>query len=691
MRKTDRIDQILIKLGHVTKGDVDRAIERQKEAGGRIGENLIEIGALTEEQLFDALVEQFRIPTVTVDENVVAQGLLDRMPVEALRESLIVPVGWNEQFGVLSLAVANPSDTEAIKEVGRAFGAKKVRVSLAPEKVLASLIADLVGEGEGKPGPRAGGTQVRLVALPELFEPEDTEGDELPADEAEVGGAKVVIVTTSPVEKNFLPSVFRPDGFEVVVVSDPEAASEAIEGAHAVLVSQEMTDHFDGWRADGVLGKVVCDVVRYGSVARTMLETAAPYPRMAAATRSAVAALAEARARDEKESPPYSLVTADLEALAARVGLGRLETDGLVVGAHLLLPVERGSRIEPFQRFAATMELAHRMAFPWPVDELLSSCLGLYLGRVQAGEPAGRGDVHLAAQLLALVWFRHNVLVLEEGHEGDPMVAVRTALRELAGRLASQDVVETYLDVMSKRAETQADVDLSALVVGGERVQKAMKTALERIGCRVDLASEVTRGYDIAKDVRPAVVILDHEGLGDGVEQACKVFRVDRSALLYVVTQQSDPAVVLNLLDLGVDDVFAPPHDFDVLAARLHRALRTRSAPRTSLEDSTLAARFEALSFLDLAQMLSNGLKTVRIELRSDEGEEAVLFLDKGRPVFAECGALQGPQAVYRVIAWDDEGEFSVHDAAELPEPNIAESVESLLMEGVRLLDESRA
>ena len=373
-----------------------------------------------------------------------------------------------------------------------------------------------MGEGEGKPGPRAGGTQGRLVALPELCEREDTEGDELPAEQAEVGGSKVVIVTTSPVEKNFLPSVFRPDGFEVVVVSDPEAASEAIEGAHAVLVSQEMTDHFDGWRADGVLGKVVCDVVRYGSVAQTMLETAAPYPRMAAATRSAVAALAEARARDEKESPPYSLVTADLEALAARVGLGRLETDGLVVGAHLLLPVERGSRIEPFQRFAATMELAHRMAFPWPVDELLSSCLGLYLGRVQAGEPTGRGDVHLAAQLLALVWFRHNVLVLEEGHEGDPMVAVRTARRELAGRLASQDVVKTYLDVMSKRAETQADVDLSALVVGGERVQKAMKTALERIGCRVDLASEVTRGYDIAKDVRPAVVMLDHEGLCGG-------------------------------------------------------------------------------------------------------------------------------------------------------------------------------
>ncbi len=691
MRKTDRIDQILIKLGHVTRGDVERALERQKEAGGRIGENLIEIGALTEEQLFDALVEQFRIPTVTVDENVVAQGLLDRMPEGALRDNLIVPVGWNEQFGVLSLAVANPSDTDAIKEVGRAFGAKKVRVSLAPENVLARLIADLVGEGEGTPGRRAGGTQVRLVALPELFEPEESEGEELPADEGDRSGAKVVIVTRSPVEKNFLPSVFRPDGYEIVVVSDPADSPEAIAGAHAIRVSREMSDTFDAWRAEGVIPAFTGEVVRYSSVAKTMLETAAPYPRMAAATRSAVGALAEARARGEAETAPYSLMTADLEALAARVGFGRLETDGLVIGAHLLLPVERGSRIEPFHRFAATMELAHRMAFPWPVDELLSSCLGLYLGRVELTEPTGRADVHLGAQLLALVWFRHNVVVFEDGSETDSTVAVRTALRELAGRLATQDIVETYLDVMAKRAETQTDVDLSALVVGGERVQQAMKTALERIGCRVDLASEVTRGYDIAREARPTVVILDHEGLGGGVEQACKVFRVDRSALLYVVTQQSDPAVVLNLLDLGVDDVFAPPHDFDVLAARLHRAVRTRSTPRAALEDSTLAARFEALSFLDLAQMLSNGLKTVRIELRSDEGEDAVLFLEKGRPVFAECGELKGPQAVYRIIAWDDQGEFSVHDAAELPEPNIAESVESLLMEGVRLLDESRA
>jgi hypothetical protein len=61
-----------------------------------------------------------------------------------------------------------------------------------------------------------------------------------------------------------------------------------------------------------------------------------------------------------------------------------------------------------------------------------------------------------------------------------------------------------------------------------------------------------------------------------------------------------------------------------------------------------------------------------------------------GRPVFASCGPLEGAEAVYRIVSWEEDGEFSVHDAEEIPEANLGESMESLLMEGVRLLDESR-
>jgi hypothetical protein len=43
------------------------------------------------------------------------------------------------------------------------------------------------------------------------------------------------------------------------------------------------------------------------------------------------------------------------------------------------------------------------------------------------------------------------------------------------------------------------------------------------------------------------------------------------------------------------------------------------------------------------------------------------------------------------MTSWQQDGEFSLHYVDAFPEPNTAESVECLLMEGVHLLDESRA
>ena len=46
---------------------------------------------------------------------------------------------------------------------------------------------------------------------------------------------------------------------------------------------------------------------------------------------------------------------------------------------------------------------------------------------------------------------------------------------------------------------------------------------------------------------------------------------------------------------------------------------------------------------------------------------------------------------IYRVVAWGENGAFSVEPEARFPKDNIAESNEAILMESCRLLDESRA
>jgi hypothetical protein len=87
--------------------------------------------------------------------------------------------------------------------------------------------------------------------------------------------------------------------------------------------------------------------------------------------------------------------------------------------------------------------------------------------------------------------------------------------------------------------------------------------------------------------------------------------------------------------------------------------------------------------------MLSQSLKTVRVDLSNSTSEKAVLFMQKGRFTHATCAESAGPEAVYRVIAWGDDGEFTVCEESTFPTATIQASTESLLMEGCRLLDEA--
>ena len=670
MRKTERLDQILIRLGYATQKQIQEAVDRQESVGGRFGENIVELGFVSQEQLFDALVEQFRVPTIRVSEGTLDETLLDRMPLSALVGRLLVPVGWNDQLKVLNLAVANPSDEEGIAIAAKAFGARKVRISIAPESVLRTIVA---GRGEGDVGKALaaeagaertnGGTgaggydpgelDVQLVALPELFE-----------------GIHVEVAGTIDEVKEVL-------------------AEHTVE---RVLVEDTMQALVDDALRSGVLELPPVPVVPFSSVAEAIFDSAVPYRRMAQSLRGAVGSIAELRCARSDVSPPYGLMAGDLAMMAARLGMSRVAADGLYLGLHTLLPAPAGRSIDPFLDFTATLEVVAKLRFPWPIDRVLGVCQGLFVGRLDLADLDDPGDeVSIAAQLLAVVWFRHNLLETEAHDEEGQLTEVRTRLRELAGRVASLELIEGYLDIIAERGDlSAAKGQRPVLLVGGERIERAFTPALGRLGYDCATVDDTGKAQSAVEETDPAAILIDHQIFGIEVDRFGQVLKLGRSTPLFALTDSDDPALVLNLLDIGVDDVFAPPHDVELIAARVHRAIRSRTAQHPSArEPGSFSATLEAFSFLDLAQMLSHGMKSVRVDLVRP-GEQATLYLAGGTPVYAACGELRGPEAVYAIIAWEDRGEFTVHEDASAPEKNLAESTESLLMEGVRLLDESR-
>ena len=321
--------------------------------------------------------------------------------------------------------------------------------------------------------------------------------------------------------------------------------------------------------------------------------------------------------------------------------LSRVARDGLHLAAHLLLPSDCeyspdpvGSA-EPFQAFSSSLELATRIRFPWRLDALLDACHALYSGRATPGSK-GKWDreVHLAAQLLAIAWYRHNYVPLDSANEEEAMIALRANLRDKVGKLTTLDTVEAYLALIQERGgATAMGGPRQVLLVGGERISRALSQELSRLGCKVVETADLVDAQTLAERSPPGAIVIDHADFPDEVGQFVRVVRLDGNVPLFVLTDSTDPTLVLNLLDIGANDVFGPTHEFDLMAARLNHAIRSqaRQASTGTAGSGQFSATFEVFGFMDLIQTLGHGFKSVRIDLAKSDGEEAKLFMEKGR------------------------------------------------------------
>lgn len=69
------------------------------------------------------------------------------------------------------------------------------------------------------------------------------------------------------------------------------------------------------------------------------------------------------------------------------------------------------------------------------------------------------------------------------------------------------------------------------------------------------------------------------------------------------------------------------------------------------------------------------------------ESEDGVIYFDRGEPVHATLGSLDGEEAVYQLLSWT-EGTFRVSEYATIPRQTIHSSWNDLVLEGMRRADE---
>lgn len=132
-----KLGEILVEWGVVTVAQVDGCLETQAECGKRLGQLLLETGAVSADILADALAEQADLPRVSLDSAVVGRADAT-FANEMQRAHRAVPFSMADD-GTLNVAVGNPLGDDARVMIARAAGCNVAYFIASDEQITAEL------------------------------------------------------------------------------------------------------------------------------------------------------------------------------------------------------------------------------------------------------------------------------------------------------------------------------------------------------------------------------------------------------------------------------------------------------------------------------------------------------------------------------------------------------------------------
>ncbi|MGD9795384.1 MAG: GspE/PulE family protein [Acidimicrobiia bacterium] len=134
-----RLGEILVELGIIDDDQLGRALSEQRERGIRLGEVLLELGMVRPRDLLRALANQFELDFVDLDEVIVDQALAGRVPEALARHHRAIPVGLDDEGNVI-VAMANPVNVFALDDL-RTILRMPVRAAMADPGQIDDIIA----------------------------------------------------------------------------------------------------------------------------------------------------------------------------------------------------------------------------------------------------------------------------------------------------------------------------------------------------------------------------------------------------------------------------------------------------------------------------------------------------------------------------------------------------------------------
>ncbi len=127
-----KLGDLLLKQKLITQDQLDTALKLQREEGGKIGEALVRVGAVSEGDITETLSQQFGVPSIDLAHFEIDPAVIKVVPGEVARKYGVLPV--NKTGATLTIAMGDPTNVFAMDDI-------KFMTGYNVEPVVASEIA----------------------------------------------------------------------------------------------------------------------------------------------------------------------------------------------------------------------------------------------------------------------------------------------------------------------------------------------------------------------------------------------------------------------------------------------------------------------------------------------------------------------------------------------------------------------
>ncbi len=110
-----QLGQLLIERGLIDKKQLQIALDKQRKEGQLIGQILVKLGFVSEEDIVEALTTQYGYPYLPLENYEIDKSVLNVISAQVIRHYYLIPI--DKIANILTIVMADPLNTFAIKDI----------------------------------------------------------------------------------------------------------------------------------------------------------------------------------------------------------------------------------------------------------------------------------------------------------------------------------------------------------------------------------------------------------------------------------------------------------------------------------------------------------------------------------------------------------------------------------------------